>query len=309
MTYLLYFILVLIGIIYGFFFGKFQVFPYAQLLKIFKKLRENTRPKELQLEAYSDVSDRVEISCTHLNKSKTMVILAFGQAHAANSAEILYVPKQKSVYNIFNSKCYEAKDPLLGATATNEYKGSVWTRLADKVIEEGLYESVVIKTVAVAGTSIASWTTEGKGYGWGKQYHGNYHQRVLNAYTELKALELEPTHICWVQGESDTTNKTTTLEYKKRFLNIRESLRKVGMTAPIYIAISSRDDKTFRLGEDVLTAQKELIDECEDLYEGPNLNSIDSIDDRLIPYINLTSQGVEKHAEAWLSILKRSERK
>lgn len=303
-----YLIIFLIAFIYGFFFGKFQVFPYQPLLKIFKKLRERKKPKPILLEGYSNTSDREEVDSSIIKRDNAMVILALGQAHAANSAEVEYIPKEKGVYNLYNAKCYVAKDPLLGASATNEHKGSVWTRLADLLINDNQYGQVFIKSIAIAGTPIICWTTEGEGYGWGKQYHGNYHHRILQAYQELKALNLMPTHICWVQGESDTVNKTTKEEYKKHFLNIRSSIRKLGMEAPIYMALTSRDDDTFQVGEEVLQAQKELILEHNDILEGPNLNEIDSVDDRLIPSVNFTEQGVKKYANAWFNIVKKEKR-
>lgn len=301
------FILVILFIfLYGFVVGKLQVFPYTHLMKL-KKSFLTQKPKEILIEGYADTSHKVQVDCSNIDKNTTMVILAFGQAHAGNSAETLYRCKH-NVFDIYKDKCYKAEDPLLGASATNEYRGTVWSRVGDKIIEEGLYQNVIVKTVAVAGTPIACWTTEGKGFGWGGQYHGNYHYRIIDAKNELQALGFEITHVCWIQGESDTANRTSTQEYKRAFQNILESLRHHGIQAPIYIALTSRDDEKFHIGEEVLRAQQELIAENRNVYEGANLNGIDRLEDRLIPSVNFSTQGVDKHTDAWLNVFKQKMR-
>ncbi|HIP14813.1 MAG TPA: hypothetical protein EYG74_04920 [Sulfurimonas autotrophica] len=265
-----------------------------------KLKREDIEP--VLTEAYSDTSDRVEIDYTKIDKKNTMVILALGQANAANSAEGEYIPKHK-VYNIFNGKCYKAKDPLLGATATvATHRGSVWTRVADKIIESGKYKNVIIKSIAVAGVPIACWEEGGTGIGWGGAMHGSYYSRVTKAQEELGEMGFKVSHILFHQGESDTQNRTTTIAYKKSFLTMLDSMREDGIKAPIFVALASRYG--FLTSEDVILAQKQLIEENEDVLEGPNTDSLDSFNDRLPNGgANMTSVGVEKHAQLWFDIL------
>ena len=255
------------------------------------------------LDGYSDTSDREEVDYSNLDKKDTMVILALGQANAANSAEGKYKPKH-NVYNIFDGKCYKAIDPLLGATATTpEYQGSVWTRVADKIIESGIYKNVIIKSIAVAGTPISCWEVNGTGTGWGGAMHGSYHQRILDAQDELQEMGFDISHILFHQGETDTQNRTSTTEYKKSFLNMLNSMREYEIKAPIYVALASRYG--FLTSEDVILAQKELIQEHDNILEGPNTDSLDRFEDRLSNGgANMTEIGVEKHATMWFEILK-----
>lgn len=255
------------------------------------------------LDGYADISDRIEIDYSTIDKESTMIILAFGQANAANSAGGQYEP-QYNVYNIFNHKCYKAKEPLLGATATTpEFKSSVWTRLADKLIENGTYKNVIIKNIAVAGTPISCWEPSGRGIGWAGAMHGSYHERILEAQEELLAMGLDITHVLFHQGETDTQNKTSKESYKKSFKNMLLSMRKHGIIAPMYVSQASRYG--YLTSDEVINAQKELVDETDNLFNGPNTDSLDKFSDRLSNGGgNLSELGVQKHAELWFDILK-----
>jgi len=296
----MYLILMVFVFIYGFVVGEYKLFPYNVIDRVIniKKQIFKKEPKALMMKGYSDTSNKVEIDCNSIERSKTMVILAYGQGNSANGGEVKYTPKN-NVFNTFDGKCYRADDPLLGAT---DNKGSVWGRLADKIIESGMYENVVIKSIAVGGTPIVSWTVSGTGIGYKGRLFGNYHSRILEADNELKSLGFTITHILWHQGETDTINGTTTSEYKERFLDMLKSMRKNGINAPIYVAEASRYGK--KTSKEVVLAQKQLVEENDDILKGPNTDIIDRLDDRTDDGQRFTAMGLEKHANAWLAVLK-----
>lgn len=299
MSTIIYIILTVLIFIYGYTIGKYQIFPYTLMKKIFR-MKEK---KVLNIKGYFDISNKIEVDCNSISreKNKTMVILAFGQANAANSAEIEYKTKY-NVYNVFGGKCYKADDPLLGASATTNQKGSVWGRLGDKIIENGMYENVVIKSIGVAGSPINCWTVDGRGIGWGGIMQDNYHSRIIEANEELKLLDFAITHILFHQGEADTLSETTTIEYKERFLNMLNNMRKNNIIAPIYVSLASRYyNKTSR---EVIAAQKQLIQEYDDVLEGPNTDIIDGLDDRVSIGCHFSEIGIEKYANAWLNMLR-----
>ncbi len=258
----------------------------------------------LIIEGYADTSHKTEVDCSAIDKdkNKTMVILAFGQANAANSTEVEYSPKH-NVFNIFDYKCYRADDPLLGASATTEHMGSVWSRLGDKIIAAGMYENVVIKSLGVAGSPIVCWTVDGTGIGWGGILQGNYHSRIIDAKKELDALGFSITHCLFHQGEADTLSGTNTEEYKKSFINMLDSMRKNGIDAPIYVALASRFYN--QISPEVIAAQKQLIDSNIDVLEGPNTDIIDKLDDRTARGCHFSDSGAIKHADAWLESLRK----
>jgi len=295
-------ILTILIFIYGYMVGALKYFPYkiieaitVYFQEIFKKA-----PVPIMMVGYSDTAQKQEVDCMGLDKSKTMVILAYGQGNAANGAEEKYTPKH-NVLNVFEGKFYKAVDPLLGATNIN---GSVWGKLGDKIIESGAYENVIISSIGVGGTPIVCWTVDGVGIGYKGRLFGNYHSRILEAESELKALGFPVTHIFWHQGESDTTSETTRTEYKERFLNMYESMRKHGITAPVYVAQASRYAK--KTSTEIVQAQKELALENEGIYEGPNTDRIDSIDDRTEDGQRFSKTGLEKFADLWFTSLKQN---
>lgn len=301
MSLFIYIILSVFLFMYGLAVGKYKLFPYDLLSSLIRTIKQIIRPepKALILEGYSDTSNKIEVDCNKIDRKKTMVILALGQGNAANGGEVKYTPKH-NVYNVFGGKCYKADDPLLGAT---DNKGSVWGRLGDKIIESGMYENVIIKSIGVGGSPIICWTVNGTGIGYQNRLYGNYHARILEANEELKSLGLPITHILWHQGESDMKNGTTTVQYKERFLDMLNSMRKNGIQAPIYVALASRYGR--QTSQAVITAQKELSEEYADIFEGPNTDMIDRLEERTEDGQRFSELGLEKHANGWLQALKK----
>ena len=293
------YILLFFVFIYGVCVGKYKIFPYEFIASVIAKIKQRFKKEEepLIMWGYHDLSDKEESDFQSLDMKKTMVILVYGQGNAANGGEVKYNPRH-NVLNAYKGKCYKANDPLLGAT---DNKGTVWSRLGDKIIESGVYDNVIIKTIAVGGAPIICWTVSGIGIGYKGRIFGNYHSKILEAYEEMNSMGLPITHILWHQGESDTVNKTTKEDYKERFLDMWSNMRKQGIDAPIYIAQASRYGKL--TNKNVVKAQMELSMENVGVFAGPNTDIIDSFDDRTDDGQRFSEQGLEKHAKGWLEYL------
>ncbi len=285
--------------IYGYLVGKYKWFPYSWIELSIDSVKKTFKQEEepLMMWGYYDLADKEEIDYQSLDKNRTMVLMVYGQGNAANGGEVKYSPKH-NVLNAYKGKCYRANDPLLGAT---DNKGTVWSRLGDKIIESGAYDNVIVKTIAVGGTPIASWTVNGMGIGYKGRLFGNYHSKILEAHDEMNNMGIPITHILWHQGESDTVNETTKDEYKESFLDMLNNMRKLGIYAPVYVAQASRYGK--KTSNNVLNAQKELSLEYGDIFAGPNTDIIDSYDDRTEDGQRFSEQGLEKHAKGWLKSL------
>ena len=93
---------------------------------------------EVGIEDDYDIVNKQEIDPKNI-KGKTLTILDLGQSNSGNFGETKKTPEH-NVYNLYfaNQKLYLADDPLLGA---NGDRGSVWTRLGDKIIEQRKYSN------------------------------------------------------------------------------------------------------------------------------------------------------------------------
>ncbi|MGH9838210.1 MAG: family 43 glycosylhydrolase [Blastocatellia bacterium] len=217
---------------------------------------------------------------------KRMVALVFGQSNSANYGETLYAP-QFALYNFHAGKLYKAKDPLLGATG---YGGSVWTRFGDKLIADGLYDAAVFISIGEGGSSVAEWAPGGR-----------LHSKLLDAIRSARQQGLTITHLLWHQGESDA-GKTSTNDYKARFLAMFSAVRQQGVTAPIYVAVASRSILT--PGDPAIQrAQQELVNPAQGIYAGPNTDMLD----RAFRYDwwHFNHAGLDRHADLWRVQLKR----
>ncbi|HOX29043.1 MAG TPA: sialate O-acetylesterase, partial [bacterium] len=240
---------------------------------------------------YVYMINRKVVSCKKILGPRTMVMFTFGQSNSANSSPDKYTPKQP-VYVFYEGKCYEGMDPLPGTSGSG---GSLWPRLADKLIEAGMYDKVLIVAVGVGGTPMKRWTPgpEGDLYG-----------RVLDAFDSLKKKDIKITHLLWHQGENDNGSKTPKDQYKKMFMTMVGDIRKQGVDAPIYVAVATRCG---RLGEgfEIQQAQRELVNTELKIFPGAFSDEITSIDDRH-DACHFTGQGLDKHATLWFNAIKYS---
>ena len=230
------------------------------------------------------LTEKVEAHIAQLQDKRVMVAIVFGQSNSANHGESRKRAKE-GVYNFYKGKLYRADDPLLGATGD---RGSVWTRLGDKILEEKLYDNVIFISIGVHTTSIARWTTS-----------GDLHSRIISAIDEAMQSGLKVTHLLWQQGESDL--RTSKEEYKAMFMDMLSSIRSTGIKAPIYVSISTRCGTSIL--SEVQEAQAELVDIPLGIYPGPNTDSLGFC--YRYDGCHFSDEGLEKYAELWLEKLKQ----
>jgi hypothetical protein len=228
---------------------------------------------------------RKEVSFDEVNQDRLMVILTFGQSQAANNGESPYSSKE-NVYNYYDGKFYTAVDPLLGATGEG---GSVWTRLGDKIIDQGLCDYILFVPIAVGASGIESWSPDGK------LYH-----RIADAIDGLRKYNLEVTHMFWSQGSYDSFQHTSGAaeEYKDEFMEMVDGIRKYGITAPIYVSV-----ETYSYGNSdsyIQQAQRDLVNMDAKIYPGPNNDEIKERWDG----VHFSNEGLDKLANSWIEILK-----
>lgn len=225
---------------------------------------------------------------------KGMVIFTFGQSNSANHGWGNYTPKNK-VYNYFEGKLYPSADPLIGATGQG---GSVWNRLADKLIEDGCTGQVTIIPIGVGGVEIAAWA---KG--------GYLHDRLVETVDKMKELGIMPDCILWHQGESDNISNTSKEDYISMFETIRDVFRSRGVDSPIGVATASYHP--YCIGEDegndadIREAQAELAKKYDDIFAGPDTDKLNKAFHRA-DGVHFSEKGQEEHAEGWFRAIKKN---
>jgi hypothetical protein len=88
----------------------------------------------------------------------TAVLLLIGQSNAANYQGQRHQSGDDRVINFSAGRCYRAASPLLGADGD---MGETWTLLGTKLIQSGLYRTVILIPAAVGGTAIRRWAYGG----------------------------------------------------------------------------------------------------------------------------------------------------
>lgn len=228
---------------------------------------------------------REEKDLFQVSQRNLMVALVFGQSNSANYGETRH-QSQPQILNFYDGKVYTAVDPLLGADGTG---GSVWTRLGDKLIASGLYETVIFVSIGVGGTEIARWAPE-----------GDLHSRILKAIVDTQNAGLEITHLFWHQGESDAYTLNTAREtYQQHFQQMLASIRNRGVSAPIYVCVATRFAEMPRHAE-IRAAQLGLVNN-EDIFLGPDTDPLGH--EYRYDGAHFSTKGLEKFADLWKDIL------
>jgi hypothetical protein len=217
------------------------------------------------------------------------VFLILGQSNAANHGQGKFTAGA-GVYNfnVFDGLCYQAADPLLGATGEG---GSPWCLMADGLIAAGYADEILLVPLAVGGAAIADWTPGGP-----------YNHRLMYALDRLEVFGTVPTHILWHQGEADALYGTTADAYVDRFGQLIGSLRARGTMAPFHIASAAYFGIPEGYGRQqsvINAAQRSIIDPRAGILPGPDSDRIrDRYDD-----CHMNETGLRKHAAAWVEAL------
>jgi hypothetical protein len=261
-----------------------KYYPVGEIIRELGITSNKIEINKIEINDNSEMlSEKVEEHVAQLQDKRVMVAIVFGQSNSANYGESRRRAKE-GVYNFYNGKLYRAEDPLLGATGN---KGSVWTRLGEKIVEEKLYDGVIFISIGVASTPIARWTIG-----------GDLHSRIINAISDVMQSGLKVTHLLWHQGEADV--KTSKKDYKMMFINMVYSIRSKGIEAPIYVSIATRCEGSIL--SEIQEAQSELVDISSGIYAGPNTDSLGFC--YRYDGCHFSDEGLEQYAELWIEKLK-----
>jgi len=261
----------------------YWVILVAIILVVGNLVLGNNNKKASQPTNTSNINNREVVDNNVLQDKKVLYALVFGQSNSGNYGDGKYTC-QEPVYNWHDGKLYKAADPLLG---TDGGGGSVWSRLGDKLIEQGLYDAVVFVPIGVGATAISEWSPGGK-----------HHPALLKAIRDNPKINC----IMWHQGESDTLAGTSEEEYYDKLQQLIQSIRNEGNNSPFYVSVA-----TFHTGKTsipIQNAQREIVDPSKNILQGPNTDNL--IGDkyrRIEDYVHFTSEGLNNFANLWVNVL------
>lgn len=233
----------------------------------------------------------IDNKSTIFKSEKTMVCFTIGQSNAANYGNGSYVPKNE-VYNYYKGELYQAKEPLLGADGAG---CSVWTRVADMLIDSGLYDKVIIVPCALGSTSVECWSD------------GKCSEKLAETLDYLQKDNIRLTHILWAQGETDNVDSTSKSVYKQRLEKVINKFRTRKIDAPFYIAVSGyfpyANNNPFGIDKEITDAQTELPNDLKNVKAGPNTDSLNLAYYRA-DAVHFTEAGLDKLAYKWFLKIK-----
>jgi Carbohydrate esterase, sialic acid-specific acetylesterase len=239
--------------------------------------------------SFRDTSHRKQVPCRA--DGPTAVIVTLGQSNAANNALTRYSPKHDVLnFDLYDGRCYEARDPLLGASGTG---GNFATPLADMLIDRRLYAQVIIAPIAMGGSTVEEWADQGM-----------FNRRILVLIRRLSDAGLTPTQILWHQGEGNPgAGDSHGRQYRKNLLEVIATFRTYGISAPFFVALATKCGPYPRPnGNNIRDGQASTVNPLDNVFLGPDTDTLgDEYRDKERCHFN--APGLLRHATMWADVL------
>jgi hypothetical protein len=186
--------------------------------------------------------------------------------------------------DIFNGQCYLATDPLLGCDAVTPNYGNVFTRMADGLVTDGVFDRVNIVNLGIGGTSVGDWLNNEVLW-----------KRLIVASRRLAAIGMTTTAFLWEQGQADATAGTSQANYQSRLTSLTALPRAAGFNAPWVIAQS-----TYGAGasNSTIRAAQAAIVNNTDILAGPDNDTLTGVN-RMVDGTHWTDTGGTNSAAQW----------
>ncbi|WP_172373809.1 sialate O-acetylesterase [Mesorhizobium sp. NZP2234] len=223
------------------------------------------------------------------------MFITAGQSNGAgaNHVTAAYTPtngaKNQTLY-LFNGGIYRTADPLLGGGTGS--LGSWGGRLADKLIDAGVFARVVILPTDVGSTAVADW-----------QPGASFFDRLIVATKRALSLGLPVTGYLWHQGETDQAAGTSQVAYASALSSIITGVRAYGsgFQAPWFIGKCSYNGGNTSAA--VRAAQAAIIDGAT-IFAGGDTDSLTGAGtNREAGNLHFNATGADAAASLWKAAL------
>lgn len=219
------------------------------------------------------------------------VLVVFGQSNFSNVNPTTYVPANSNVFVFSNvdSAVYVNSSPTLG-TSTGAPLGIGCTaiRIADALITNGNFTSVIVANSAIGGTLISPvWSNDSFGM-------------IKITFARLAAAGLTPTAVLFGQGEGDTGAGTSQAAYAAGLSSFFSNVRAAGFNGPIFVAHQS-----WNLGStsaNVTNAQDAAVNHGAAIWAGPNGDAINAAG-RQADNTHFNDAGAATYSSSWITAL------
>jgi hypothetical protein len=270
----------------GFYAGVKQAWPVAQLRRL---IAERSDPA-IRTDPFGRLlryPGKTEIACP-AQDGTTAVLLVIGQSNAANYQGQRHQSPDDRVVNFAAGQCYRAASPLLGADGQ---LGETWTLLGTRLVQSGLYRTVVLIPFAVGGSAVRRWA-EG----------GDLNAAMVATLREAAA-RYTITGVLLDQGAADFALHTPEDRYRSDLKSLIDTTRAAGVQAPFFITRCSVGAEDWSEDNPIARAQASLAEARLGIFDGPNTDRDITPFDRYDRY-HFAASGQEKYANAWLPLLR-----
>jgi hypothetical protein len=233
---------------------------------------------------------KIEITCP-IQDAKTAVLLLVGQSNAANYQGQRHQSADDRVVNFVDGRCYRAASPLLGADGQ---RGETWTLLGNKLVQSGLYHTVILIPAAVGASSVRRWAA------------GGDLNAMLMAVIDTVKARYTINAVLLDQGTTDFVERMPEGEYRSDLKSMIDSVRAQGVQAPFFITRSTAGPPDWTEDNPVARAQATLTDSRNAVFDGPNTDRDVTPLDRYDGY-HFGASGQEKSTGAWMRLLQERE--
>jgi hypothetical protein len=269
----------------GLYVGIRQAWPAPQL----KRLADSWVHPSIRTDPFGRLlryPGKIEIVCPAQDKS-TAVLLLIGQSNAANYQGQRYESPDDRVVNFSEGHCFRAASPLLGADGR---LGETWTLLGNRLVQGGLFRTVILIPAAVGGSNVHRWAAGGD----------------MNAMMVSVMRAAKPrygiTGVLLDQGATDSALRTSEERYRSDLQSLIQTVRDEGVAAPFFITRCSFGGRNWLPDNPVARAQASLADSRKSIFDGPNTDRDVTPLDRYDDY-HFGASGQQKYDEAWLTLL------